>query len=198
MIVLFAFVVVVAAVPLTGGDLRRVAAIRLRMPWLIAVTFVGQVLVTDVFATQLAGTPGAILHVITYVAAFAFMWLNLHVRGLWLIVLGGFMNFVAIVANGGVMPTTEWALETAGAEEATDDEFRNSGLVDDARLVFLGDFLAIPEPLPLANVFSIGDVVLVIGVGVVVHTQARRPDEEDPEGGAAVGSAARVRRPPVL
>ena len=187
MIVLFAFFVVVVSVPLTGGDLRRITSIRLRAPWLIMGTFVGQVLVTDVFSGELAGAPGAILHVATYVAAFVFMWLNLHVRGLWLIVLGGGMNFVAIAANGGVMPTTAWALETAGAEEATGDEFRNSGVVDDARLVVLGDFLAIPEPVPLANVFSIGDVVLVVGLAVVLHVHARRDDQ--PEAGGAGPSA---------
>ncbi|MEM9034964.1 MAG: DUF5317 domain-containing protein [Actinomycetota bacterium] len=189
MIVLFAFFVVVVSVPLTGGDLRRLTDLQIRAPWLIAATFIGQVMVTDVFSRQLAGTPGAVLHVVTYLSAFAFMWLNLHVRGLWLIVLGGFMNFVAIAANGGVMPTTQWALDTAGAEAASGEEFKNSGVVEDARLVFLGDFLAIPERFPLANVFSIGDIVLVIGVAVVLHVHSRREiDARRDEGDAATAS----------
>jgi hypothetical protein len=42
---------------------------------------------------------------------------------------------------------------------------------------------AVPKGVPLANVFSVGDVILVVGAFVVVHSLARRtpvtPDEVD-------------------
>jgi Family of unknown function (DUF5317) len=180
MIILVAFLIVVASVPLAGGRLQDVARLRVRWPLLIVATMVGQMLVTDVFADRLGGAPGAILHVVTYGFALLFLWLNRHIRGLWIVVAGGLMNFVAIAANGGVMPTTEWALETAGRAEATAESFSNSGKVDDARLVWLGDALAWPEPLPLHNVFSVGDVVLVVGVAYVLHTTCRRRSGSEP------------------
>ena len=37
------------------------------------------------------------------------------------------------------------------------------------RLGFLGDVFAIPAGFPLANVFSIGDVLIVLGVGWGAH-----------------------------
>ncbi|MBA2426322.1 MAG: DUF5317 family protein [Actinobacteria bacterium] len=36
-------------------------------------------------------------------------------------------------------------------------------------LLFLGDVFAWPVPLPLHNVFSAGDVCVVLGVALVLH-----------------------------
>ena len=47
-----------------------------------------------------------------------------------------------------------------------------------SHLAFLGDIMAVPEGWPLANVFSIGDVVLVIGAGrVLLGTRRLRSTE---------------------
>ena len=74
------------------------------------------------------------------------------------------MNLAAIAANGGIMPASPSALEAAG-KIANPDEFTNSGAVANPKLAILGDILAWPEPIPLANVFSIGDIVLVSAPG---------------------------------
>ena len=42
------------------------------------------------------------------------------------------------------------------------------------RLPWLGDVFAIPRGWPLANVFSIGDVVIVVAVGYFAHMVCRR------------------------
>ncbi len=42
-------------------------------------------------------------------------------------------------------------------------------MLDDAKLQFLGDVFATPTSLPLHNVFSIGDAILLFGVIVLVH-----------------------------
>jgi len=39
----------------------------------------------------------------------------------------------------------------------------------DPHLPWLGDTFAIPSGVPLANVFSVGDIVLVLGVLVLLH-----------------------------
>ena len=52
---------------------------------------------------------------------------------------------------------------------AGEGEFINSRVLDDAKLQFLGDVFATPASLPLHNVFSIGDAILLIGVFVLVH-----------------------------
>jgi hypothetical protein len=98
----------------------------------------------------------------------AFVWINREVPGLWLIAVGALSNGVAIVANGGVMPTTTEALRTAGLE-VDPQVFANSAALADPRLLFLGDVFAIPSWLPFANVFSIGDVLIAVGVAYTVH-----------------------------
>ena len=75
---------------------------------------------------------------------------------------------VAIVANDGVMPASRGALETAGLDIRS-GEFANSDFVDDANLGFLGDVFAIPAGWPGANVFSVGDVLMVLGALLVLH-----------------------------
>jgi hypothetical protein len=42
-------------------------------------------------------------------------------------------------------------------------------VLPDPRLAFLGDVFAIPRGWPLANVFSVGDVLIAVGAVVAVH-----------------------------
>jgi len=81
--------------------------------------------------------------------------------------LGGALNATAITANDGVMPARAQALEAAG-RPTVEEGFRNSAAVADPYLAWLGDTFAIPSGVPLANVFSIGDV-LVLCVLVLLH-----------------------------
>ena len=82
--------------------------------------------------------------------------------------LGGLSNFVAIVANGGVMPADRHAIASLAHTTAKGD-FANSQVLAHPRLQFLGDVFATPASWPLHNVFSVGDIVLVLGVAVLVH-----------------------------
>ena len=93
---------------------------------------------------------------------------NLRTPGMPLIALGGLSNALAIVANSGVMPASEGALRLAGMT-ADPEAFTNSGLVRDAHLAFLGDVFAVPAWVPAANVFSVGDLLLVAGGWVLMH-----------------------------
>ena len=52
----------------------------------------------------------------------------------------------------------------------TEGEFANSAILEHPKLLFLGDVFATPASLPMHNVFSIGDLILMIGVFVLVHT----------------------------
>ena len=120
----------------------------------------------------------------SYALAVAFLFVNRRVTGLWIVALGGGLNLAAIAANHGVMPATNAALRYAGREVVTVG-FSNSNAVAHARLAFLGDVFAVPKGFPLANVFSIGDVLLVLGIGVILHVAARKPvcAETDRSGG---------------
>lgn len=60
-------------------------------------------------------------------------------------------------------------MHTAGLHTAgltADEDFSNSAPMESPTLWFLGDIFAIPASVPLANVFSVGDVIILGGVAV--------------------------------
>ena len=101
------FLALVASVPLTGGELGRLAEHRFRAAWLLAVAFGIQIALTTGL-TSLQGGGAAIAHIGSYALGFAFLAANRTLVGLWVVALGGAANLVAIVANHGVMPATHF------------------------------------------------------------------------------------------
>ena len=140
-----------------------------RMPWLIWATLVFQVIVLEV---PMNPTVAAVLHVATYASTLAFIWFNRAVAGLWVIGAGAGLNGLVIALNGGTLPANPAAVEAAGREHSM--AFANSSVVENPVLPWLGDYFAWPAPMPLANTFSIGDVLIVTGVATVAWIGAKR------------------------
>jgi hypothetical protein len=156
-----------ATVPLTGGRLSALADFKPARTWALWVALALQAAITFV-----GGGPGWLYpaaNIASYGFAFVFLWANRGLQGLWLIAAGAASNSLAIVVNGGVMPATRGALESAGLD-ASGSGFVNSTVVRSPRLAFLGDVFAIPEAFPLSNVFSAGDVCIVVGAAVVLYS----------------------------
>jgi hypothetical protein len=97
---------------------------------------------------------------------------NLRLAGTPLIALGLLSNVAAIVANGGLMPVRGSALEAAG----TDYQVHNNSIqLTEPHLAPLVDRWAAPEWIPLANVYSAGDVLIGLGLVVVLAVAMRGP-----------------------
>jgi Family of unknown function (DUF5317) len=161
-------VVVLAAltVPLAGGRLGALVELRLRRVWAIFAA-----LALQVAALDLPGLPEgarAVLVVASYPVGALFLAANWRVPGMGLVALGGALNLVAILANGGVMPASPSALAGAGLPP-DEPGFQNSAAVADPRLAFLGDVFHVPASWPLSNVFSVGDVLIALGVAWALH-----------------------------
>jgi hypothetical protein len=167
MLLVACFLLCVASVPLCGGRLGALADLKAARAWSLAAALVIQVLTFSVWPE---GSPAlhAVAHVGSYGLIAWFLVSNRDLPGLWLVGIGTAMNVTAIVANSGVMPAARGALELAGIG-APGGRFANSAAVADPRLAFLGDVFAWPAPLPFANVFSVGDVLIVLGAAIVVH-----------------------------
>jgi hypothetical protein len=159
--------VAIASVPLTGGRLGALADIRPRHTWAILTAVAAQIVITTI-APDGSASLHAGLHVGTYAVAAIFVVANRRLPGLWLIALGAGLNLLVIAVNGGVMPADRDALERAGLPVIS-GEFENSTVLEDPELPVLGDVFAVPEPLPFANVFSVGDILLVLGGLVALH-----------------------------
>lgn len=163
MILLAVLVLAVLLVPLTGASLGRLADIDLKHLWAIVVALGLQILIISVIPDRFEGVHVP-LHFLSYAFAALFVWANRSIPGMVVIAVGALCNLVAIAANGGVMPATASALSSAGLDTKA-GEFANSTTVADPKLQFLGDVFAIPDSVPvLDNVFSIGDILIAIGI----------------------------------
>ena len=172
MIVPVAVLVIVIAVPLLGGKLSRIADIKLKSLWAAIGALFIQIGILNVLPPGLPNGALAAIHMGTYVLAAWFILANRKIPGLPLIALGAALNMAVIAANNGVMPSSHAALRLAGHDKVS-KKFVNSAETQNAHLAILGDNFAIPSGYPLANVFSIGDIVLVAGAAVTFHVAAQ-------------------------
>ncbi len=175
MIVVVATLLGLLSVALTGGRLRRLAELDLRHLWIVWAAIVVQTVIFEVVGSSVPEVASQVVHLGTYAMAFAFLWLNRRVPGTLIVAAGAACNGAAIAANGGVMPASAAAWARAGHPPVPESTFENSNVVDGARLAFLGDVFAVPAGWPLANVFSVGDVVIVVGATYLAHRCCRRP-----------------------
>lgn len=160
----------ILSVPATGGDLGRLATMRLRYLWLAPTALALQVVIVNI-------APGGnrALHVVVHLATYGllvlFLWLNRAIKGARTIATGTLSNTVAIVSNGGVMPAARTAQRLAGLHEGAG--FHNSAAVVHPHLLWLGDIIPVPGPLP--NVLSLGDLIIFTGMLLLLHSACRRP-----------------------
>jgi len=157
----------VALVPPAGGSLRRLGDLRLRAVGLLMAALLAQVLITDVVVEGPRPVLVAV-HLLTYVVAAVVLWLNRGVPGLLVLGAGAGLNAVTIALNGGTLPASASALRRAGLP-VDPAGFSNSGVLPHPALPFLGDVFAVPAGVPLANVFSIGDVLILLGAAWCLH-----------------------------
>jgi hypothetical protein len=159
-----------------GGRIGQLASLRLRAIWLIAVAFALQV-VAFPFSFLPWSTSDALAKGL-WLASYCLLLLagivNWRLRGVPLIATGMLANVVAILANGGHMPVLPGAMHRAGNDYSLS---QNSIALAHPHLPWLVDRWAIPDWLPLANAFSVGDIVIAIGAATLVFaaTGARLP-----------------------
>ena len=182
MLVIAACLLALLAPLLAGRSLRPLLSIRLAGLPLVWVSLLAQVVAIEL---PMAEWAAATVHVASYVLAAAFLWLNRGLRGLPLLALGAACNAVTIALNGATLPASADAVRRAGI--AADEQFLNSAVLPDPMLPWLGDVFAWPQPLPLANVFSVGDILIVLGVGLISWL-ASAPRSERLSGAASAAS----------
>jgi hypothetical protein len=156
-----------ATVPLAGGRLGALADVQFRAPALAIAAIAAQVLVISIVPRG-AGWAHHAVHLASYGLIAAFLWANRRLPFLWLAAIGGGLNLLAITANGGVMPADPDALAAAGVEQKAGD-FANSTALAHPHVSFLGDVFAVPSSWPVSNVFSVGDVILVVAALLALH-----------------------------
>lgn len=146
----------------------------LRLPILILFAFVPQLLAFNFGRAGLLMPDGwskAIL-VGSQLVLLVFVWLNRKQPGFWILGAGLLLNFLVIVANGGLMPispeTVRKVFSTVPESEWQVGKRLGNGkdivlLVSTTRLWFLADRMILPDGLSYQVAFSVGDVLIALG-----------------------------------
>jgi hypothetical protein len=173
MFMLWAIPIGIAVGLLARGRLGGLAALRLRWAWLAVAGLLVQVVLFSETGDALAGAAGPAIYVGSTLAVFVAVARNIRIPGMPLVALGSLSNLLAISANGGFMPASPDALHAAGLDGP--GSHTNSIVLENPAFEPLTDIFAIPASLPLANVFSVGDVLLGAGIVWVIVAAMRRP-----------------------
>jgi hypothetical protein len=191
MLLLYAIAIGLLAGLLTRGRIGNLSTVKIRL-WPIAL--MGLFFQVLLFSSPLAAVVGAwgpSLYVLSTTLVLMALVVNLRQPGFWLITLGALANFAVIVANGGQMPASAEAFAALnGLPVVPTTDFSNSFIAaPGAPLFFLGDIFVLPRPLPLANVFSIGDVLIGVGgawfIVATMHGRGMRGVSPEHRGTAA-------------
>src|SRR3954447_3544729 len=165
MLLVYAVAIGIIAGLLTRGRLGALASVHIRL-WPVALG--GLLFQALLFSSPLAASVGRLgppLYVLSTTLVLISLIVNARQPGFWLIAVGALLNLTAIVANGGFMPASPDAVAALnGVLVLPTTDYTNSAIATGATTFgFLGDVFVLPHPLPLANVFSLGD--LLIGIG---------------------------------
>ena len=172
MFILYALVIGIALGLLLGGDLAQLGELKLRFAWVCVLGLAVQLVLFSDPVTERIGALGVPIYVVSTVAVAVAVAANYRIQGMAVVALGAFCNLAAIAANGGYMPTTAEAMAATGFSEKT--VYSNSALLSDPNLPWLIDRFAMPTWIPSHNVFSIGDVLIGLGVVIVIVVAMRR------------------------
>lgn len=166
---------------LKGGKFRNISSVYLKGWYLIVICFIIETL--SVFLRlNTTGTLSNFLNkyytyanIVIYVIMMVLICLNIQYKGMVIILIGSFLNFVAILLNGGKMPVSQNALVNASMMHQL-GLFKHNLLLthtlitDKTRLFILSDIIPIPKPYPINKVISIGDIIIDIGIFVIVYS----------------------------
>ena len=186
-VLFFTFVAIIINKGLKGIEHKKT-----RHLYLIVLGFVIQsIIFSRIFSNSKLNSLTPYIYLFSLFILLLFMILNLNYNGIKITVIGLLSNLIVIAANGGYMPQDLLKIELVWGQEKVEllkqSGHFNNGIVmsQNTRLNFLGDIIAIPKLKFLMGVYSIGDVLITIGITIFIFEFLRfkknqeQIDEED-------------------
>lgn len=152
----------------TRGKFSNLALLKFRWPWLIVAAVVVRYAVLlpplDRFEAS------RYLYVLALAGIVAWtLWQVDRVAGIWIVSIGAALNLLVIAVNSFRMPVApEFASHLAAAGSFAQYTVMSS----ETTLNLLGDWIKLS---PSPEVYSVGDVLVSIGLAIVVFLSIRKP-----------------------
>ena len=173
MFILYSLVIGLAVGFLVGGRVGGLADLRIRWQLAMAVGLLVQILLFSTPLMDQVGAWGPVIYVASTSLVLVAIVVNRRIAGMPVVAAGALSNLTAIVANRGYMPADLGAMATLGRTSI--DTYSNSAMLVDPALKPLTDVFALPAWVPFTNVFSVGDVIIAVGVAIVIVAAMRTP-----------------------
>lgn len=180
---------------LSGGRLSALGELRIRRVELVYAAILLQIAAfpSGVLPWSTPDSAARLLWLVSFALLIAFAVVNRTVRGVALVFAGLASNLAAVLANGGLMPASPHAIRAAGLTYRLEN---NSLSTAHPHLAWLTDRWAVPAWIPWGNVYSVGDVLIAVGIAATIvlamHGRGRRSLEPD---GLHLGDRMDVHRP---
>jgi hypothetical protein len=164
-------VILLAGIVRGWRRLQALADVPVRYLWLAPVALALQYPLLR--APAAAAAPDLLGPRLAFVASYLLLgwvlWVNRRLPGIPWLAAGVMLNGLVILANGGWMPIAPQtvAILGDGAWPVGTHHGTSKDVVwpiSETRLWFLSDIFVIPRPFPWPTAFSIGDVLIVLGV----------------------------------
>lgn len=114
------------------------------------------------------------IHSLSYLLLFIGIFFNRSTLAFKIVFIGVFLNFLVIMANGGQMPVSGEAMANIGLIDnmhaIRDGKIITHTLINNHTVFkYLGDILVLGKPYPRPKIFSIGDVLLALGIFIYIQ-----------------------------
>ena len=161
---------------------------KFRLEWLVFAAVLPQILTfyIPVVGQRIPEQIVPMIQLLSMTGLLVFTGANILQPGFWLLGLGLFSNFLVIILNGGWMPilpeTLHYMVPTKPLEiwevgtrlGMTKDKIF---AYENVNLVFLSDRFTLPQWVPYKVAFSLGDIIISIGVVVLLWSLSRKHEE---------------------
>ncbi|WP_258112558.1 DUF5317 domain-containing protein [Alicyclobacillus sp. SP_1] len=148
------------------GSFASLSTIRLRMLWMVILSYVLQFVSIHVGNHAFYG----VLMILSYTTLILFCVLNIKQPGVWMACVGTALNFLEMSANGlrmpAYLPAVRSVNRTLAAELLRGNYGKSVVMTKSTFLPFLGDI--IPIHIYPQSVVSIGDCLFSIGIIVFI------------------------------
>ena len=176
MILIVAVIVSTLIALLRGGRLSKLGSLPFRNAWLaLAAVALQYPLVFNLLGESaiLGASLASLVMLASYALMIVVLWTNRQLAGIPLVGVGMLLNLLVMVLNGGWMPISPDALTRLGRMDRV-TSFAGVAKVRGAknvlltpaetRLWWLSDIFVIPAPFPVPSAFSVGDILIAMGV----------------------------------
>ncbi len=169
----------IAVALLRRGSLRRLADLRIRLGWLAVLCLMVQfwLVYQPMDRIEADRNLHAAILMASYTVLATVVWANRRVGGMAAVGVGLLLNLSVMAANGGFMPVSPEAVLAAKLRPPESLDAAGSRLprskdilltAEQTRLWLLSDVIVVPAA-PGTRIYSIGDLVVGLGIFLVVH-----------------------------